>query len=140
MSESFEYTNEYRLSLIRLLLQLSASDQNISSEEQSFIARVASNFNIQSEEFDQIVTSPLDKKLELPQKEEERMSILYYLLFLMKADQEISEQEILIIRKIAFRLGFQIAMVDEMIQVMQKYKKHKIAPEKLLNTIKKYMN
>jgi RAB protein geranylgeranyltransferase component A len=68
------------------------------------------------------------------------MTILYYLLFMMRVDGVIDQQEEQLVHEAGFRLGFNEKMVDDLIHVMKTYLNKEIPPEVMLQQIKKYLN
>ena len=76
----------------------------------------------------------------LPTSEVDRMTVLYDLLFLMKIDGDVADEEVKLVRELGMRLGFRIGMVNEFIQTISQYVGREVPDEALLNIIRKYMN
>ncbi len=129
-----------RQSIIALLYRLSGADKQVGDEELSYILKVGEVIGVDKEEIGAIILNWDSFELDPPKNEQDRMTILYYLLFLMKTDHNISEEEINLVREFAFRLGFRSAMTDEMINIVQDHVDKNLTPEQLLSTIRKYNN
>lgn len=129
-----------RQSIIALLYRLSGADKQVGEDELSYIVKVGEAIGVGKEEIGAIILNRDSFELDPPKNEQDRMTILYYLLFLMKADHNISEGEINLVREFAFKLGFRSAMTDEMINIVQDHVDKNLTPEQLLSTIRKYNN
>lgn len=81
-----------------------------------------------------------DESIELPKTEQERMNVVYYLLFMLNSDRHIDDREIRFIKKVGFMLGFRSRLIEDMLECITDEPDVKIAPEKLINKIRKYMN
>jgi len=78
--------------------------------------------------------------MQIPETEMQRMSILYYLLFLIKIDSDVSDTEIKMVKEFGFKLGFRARLVDELTTLMKEYEGGKVPQEAMLEKIKKYQN
>lgn len=123
-----------------MLLMLAEADDHDHELELIFISKVASRLGVSDEEVAHIDKNPQTVTFIIPQKEHERMEILYDLLFLMKFDQHVDEEEIDLIHRLAFRMGFRPTMTQEMIEVMKQHIGQLVPQQSLLNIIRKYMN
>ena len=88
----------------------------------------------------EVLENPSNYRLESPPDEQERMTILYYLLFMMCVDGKIEPQEEKLIHEAGFRLGFNELLTADLIKVMKKYLTKDIPPEAMLEQIRKYLN
>jgi len=129
-------TKQQQNDIIRLLLRLAKSDGNVEAEEKQFIFQAADALNINLDDID----TDENKPIVFPKTEQERMTVLYYLLFMMNADGKITQQEIEFVKRIGFRLGFRSRLVEDMMSTISQYPGQRIPPEALLNNIKKYLN
>lgn len=130
--------NEY--GIIGLLIKLSAADTKFDNKEIAFIKEVSERIGISDDEFNDILNAPEDFILEVPKTEQERMSILYYLLFLMKIDSKAAKTESQMVRQLGVALGFRDSMVDEMVNVIVAHENKYVPPYALLKKIIKYSN
>ena len=137
---SLENDQQLRQSIVALLYKMSAVDKEVSAEELSYIVKVGSHIGVDREEVGAIILNHDTFDIQPPKNEKDRMTILYYLLFLMKADSKIDDQEVNLIREFAFKLGFRSNMTDELINTVIDNLSTNISPEILLETIRKYNN
>lgn len=126
--------------LIHILITLSKVDNFFDEFEFTYILKLATQLGIHDEKIKDLIQKPLPDHLVFPKSERERMEVLYYLLFLMKVDQVISEEEKEMIQHYGFKLGFNRPMIDEFISIMERNKFKKVSTEEMLSVIKKYLN
>ncbi len=126
--------------LLHILYNLCVSDGDISREEVSFISGIAKEIGAGHLSLDEIKNLKLGLSPEYPKEERDRMTILYYLLFLMKADKHIAEEEKKTIQHFGFKLGFSELLVDEMIEIIENNKNSKVPPDELLQIIIRHNN
>lgn len=136
----FEQPERVRNELIALLFKMVRSDHTIDQKEWAYILQVADSLGLNEGEVHEILSNKDTYVLHPPKSERERMTILYYLLFLMKIDGKIDQREKDLIREYGFKLGFRTAMTDEMILLIQDHAQKKFDPEMLLDKIRKYSN
>lgn len=137
---SLHENTDLKRSTLALLVQMSNSDDQFSAIEQQYIIYVAKELGVPISEVEAIQTQPEAYDLKPPQGEQERMMILYYLLFTMRIDGKIEEGEEHLLYKAALRLGFNHQMISDLITVVKKHPKGNLPPNSLLREIKKYMN
>ncbi len=124
--------------IIKLLIQIAASDQEITASETDFILRVTQSFGMTEADMDRI---QLDRSaIAWPKSEQDRMNILYYVLFMLRADHQILPEEIVAIKRIGFKLGFRSRLVEDMLDKLSANPDNIEFGDDLLNTIKKYLN
>jgi uncharacterized tellurite resistance protein B-like protein len=135
-------TNRENLSreIIALLLKLSRKDGKFDEKEFAFILQVCTAMGVAPEEMREIQMDLDQYHFSAPKNEEERMTVLYYLLFCMKSDHHVSEEEIKLVQKMGFKLGFREQLTDDLIRTVQDHSDRKLPPEKLLKNLQKYMN
>ncbi len=126
--------------LLSILVKLSKIDDYFDEFELSYLLKAGSHLGIEDSQVEYLVKNPLDVPFVPPQKEQDRMEIIYYMLFLMKIDNIISDQEVDMVHHYGFKLGFSKHMIDDFVQIMKKHK-HKTVPTSLmLDVIRKYQN
>ncbi len=123
-----------------LLLALTNADAKSTINEQKFILDIATQLGISADELNQLQSSFKHFKIEIPESEQERMTILYQLLFLMRIDAEIADPEKEIIHQIALKFGVHPDLTNDLINVMIEHLQKNIPIDALLLQIKKYMN
>lgn len=125
---------------ILTLLMLAEADDHDHENEVRFINNVAGRIGLSESDVIEIDQHPERLTFSLPESEVDRMTVLYDLMFLMKIDGSVVEEEKELIRELGLRLGFRIDMVEEFILTMAKYIGVAVPPTELLDIIKKYMN
>lgn len=125
---------------ILTLLMLAEADNRDHVNEIRFIINVAGRIGLSELDVQEIDKHPERLTFSLPESEEDRMTVLYDLLFLMKIDGNVAEEEKELVRELGVRLGFRISMVEEFIQTIAKYVGQQVPKNALLDIIRKYMN
>ena len=125
---------------ILTLLMLAEADGRDHENERRFINNVAKRLGMTEVDVEEIDKHPERLTFSLPNSEMDRMTVLYDLLFLMKIDGEVAEEEVELVRELGTRLGFRIGMVNEFIQTITEYVGREVPDNALLDIIRKYMN
>ena len=140
MLDDYQQLNERNKAVLAILITMSQVDQQVDQIEKQFILDVSRQLGLSLDEVETIREQPETFILRPPKSEQDRMTILYYLLFTMRVDGQIKPKEEELCHKVGFRLGFNNLMIDDLIQVMKDHPKGEVPPEKMLNEIKKYLN
>jgi len=135
-----EYDLAQRKSIIALLFKLAKSDDSVSNIEKLYLRDIANSIGIDSLSIDEIIQNPEAYPLKVPLNERERMTILYYLLFMMRVDGRIEKGEEKLIYTASVRLGFNEKLTEDLIGVMKTYLNKEIPPDLMLTLVKKYLN
>ncbi len=88
----------------------------------------------------EIAQSTVEYKLNPPTDEQSRMTILYYLLFLLDLDGDVTEEEEKLVQEFGFRLGFHTTLTRDLIGLIKRYAYTGVPPHKMLEKIKSYLN
>lgn len=137
----FDHINsEINRSIIALMINMSLVDGFSVPIEEAYIRDIAHQFGIANAELQVIVENPDRYAFEAPTLEKDRMTILYYLLFTMRADGDIEEREVNYLHDMGLKLGIQPALIGDMIDVMRTYAQKEIPPTVMIEQIKKYLN
>ena len=123
-----------------MLLMMAEADDNDHLLEMIFISQVAARLGLDPEDVEEIDQNPQDITFVISKSESERMEILYDLLFLMKFDREVDDDEVELIHRLAFRMGFRPTMTQEMVEVMRQHIGQLVPQDALLDIVRKYMN
>jgi len=126
--------------LISLLIRLSKSDKQVHTHEASFVRDVGARMGLEISDIIEIENEPNAYPLEPPKSEQERVSILYHLLFMMKMDGEVSVQEEKLTHQIGLKLGFRPEMVQAMIQLIKDNIETDVPPDQMISILKRYLN
>ena len=127
-------------SIIALLVKLHKADELSDSSNMSYIRQVAQYLGLNLSETEEVIKNVDDYTLVPPNSEEERMQILYFLLFQMKSDAIATHEEIKLIKEFGFRLGFHENLTTDMIQLILENLYKKVPPLAMVEIIKKYQN
>ena len=125
---------------IFLLLMLAEADDKEHPNELRFINNVAGRLGMSVSEVHDIDTNPTDLTLELPTTPVDRMTLMYDMLWLMKIDGSVVQDEKDLVMEIGLRLGFRQSMIKELIEVISQYIGQPVPPNALLDIIRKYSN
>ena len=131
--------NKKKTHLLMLLMMAEADDDD-HLLEMIFISQVAARLGLDPEDVEEIDQNPQDITFVISKSESERMEILYDLLFLMKFDREVDDDEVELIHRLAFRMGFRPTMTQEMVEVMRQHIGQLVPQDALLDIVRKYMN
>jgi len=126
--------------LLKLLVYMSQTDSMLNESEFSYLIYVCNKLNINPEvlrKFDGMIE--IEKDI-LPSTEQDRVNILYHLLFMMNADDNISTEEEKAIYHLSFRLGFNEETTGEFISLMKQYKLNELPSGSMLKIINKFQN
>jgi uncharacterized tellurite resistance protein B-like protein len=140
MFSDYDDEMERRKSVLAYLIRMIAADGKVERVERKFVLSVGRELEISPEELDAIEAHPENYEINPPPEEQERMTILYYLLFTMAVDGEIHQDEETLCYKLGLKLGFREGMTRDMINVMKRFLNKKLPKDALLKEIKKYMN
>ncbi len=131
--------HEHKLFAIYLLKRLAYSDTTFQMTEQAYIDQAAAHLGIDRTILNETTLDSYEVR-SMPSHEHDRMTILYYLLFLAEADGVILGDEKSEIRKIGFELGFRDEQIVKMIEVVESNKNQRFDPEQLLKIIRTVLN
>jgi len=126
--------------LIKMLVLLSRSDKDFDENEFAYLLNVAERLGLSQARFERLVRQASEFEINSPPSEHDRMRMLYYLLFLMKIDKRVTEEETGIIHHYGFKLGFSRAMINDFIDLISQYQEHRVPEEEMIDIIRKYSN
>ena len=126
--------------VLSALIQLSKADNYFDEFEFTYLLKVGKHLGIEDNRVEHLIKNADNLPLTIPQSEQDRMTILYYMLFLMKVDTIIHEDEKEVIHHYGFKLGFSAQLIDDFIKLMEKNKFRKVSTSDMLDVIKKYQN
>lgn len=140
MSGNYEEELQKKKAVVSLLIQMSLVDGQVDDIELQFIHGVSKELGLTEEDIRAIAANPEKFEMQPPPPEQERMTILYYVLFTMSVDGKIHEAEERMCYKVGLRLGFNEYLTRDLINVMKKFLNKEVPQNALLNEIKKHMN
>jgi len=127
-------------SILTALIKIATADKNLHILEESYLKQAAIKLEVSEAEIIEIRQNMDDIPFVPPADEQDRMTIFYYLLFLIKADNLITVNEVQLVKEYGFKLGFDEYMTDDLVQVIINHVDKKLPPEVMLETVKKYLN
>lgn len=131
---------ETKKAIIALLFKLMAVDHEEDMKELAFILHIGDRLGLTDDDLKE-VSFDVDKyKLQVPSNEKDRITILYYCLFLIKADGEVRPEEEEFIGLFGMRLGFRPEMISDLVKVLKQHLNESVPPEELFGKIKTYFN
>ncbi len=140
MKNEFSLSKERKLEVVAMLIDMAGVDNKIESTESQYIAGVASQMGLNMEDISDVVKDPKAYEFKSPPNEHERMTILYYLLFLARADGVITKSEENLCYKAGLKLGFNHNLISDLIAVMKTYLHEDVPPGAMLEKVRKYLN
>lgn len=127
-------------SIIALLFRAARVDGELADQEIRFIFDVGKRLGLPSGTIEQLQYQAEKYTLTIPKNEEERMVILYQLLFMLKIDNVIRDEEQKLYHAVALRLGIRPALSAALLAVASRHLTTPIPISEMLPLIKQYMN
>ena len=137
---TFEEELAMKSYIVSLLVKQATADGDIAPEETSYLLYASNKLGLEKSEIKEIVKTPDSFNISPPPDEDKRLTILYYLLFMMRADKTVDPEEEKLCYHIGFQIGFRQDMIDDLIGVMKQYLEENIPPLAMLDKIKPYLN
>jgi len=139
--ETFTETSiEMKKATIALLFKLMGIDDDENPNELAFILHIGDRIGLTDDDLKEVSLNIDGYQLEVPTEEKDRITILYYLLFLMKADGEIRPEEESFVYRTSMRLGFRPEMTADLIGVLKKHLYASVPPQELFGKIQTYFS
>lgn len=130
----------YRAAVISMLLRMMEADGHTDRTEYLYILKVAYEMGMTQGDIAALTPEDLNRKGKMPESERDRMTILYYLLFMMDMDGIITPEEESLIREFGYILGFRIDLVADLIRVIKNHHTGGSPTDEMLDTIRTYLN
>ncbi len=119
---------------------MSLSDGELSGAEYAFIVQLGKQHGLAAEAVDEELALKREEVSAYPKSEQDRMTILYYLTFLMQSDGTVSEEEEATIYHYGLKLGFREGLIRDFLGVVTKYGDTRIPPGAMIDRIRAYLN
>lgn len=126
--------------LLKILVHFSKVDDSLNDYEFSYLFHVCKSLDLDLELIREYSNESTAVNEILPHSEQDRMNLLYHLLFIMNADSQVSDEEEKAIYHLAFKLGFHEEITRDFIQLMKNYPIADLPEESMINIIRKYRN
>lgn len=126
--------------LLKLLIHISKADSKIHEGEFAYLVYICKNLNLDPQLIREY--AGIDENINeiLPQSEQDRMNVLYHLLFTMNSDNNVDITEEVKVYQLAFKLGFSEDMTRDFIQLMKQHKIEEMPMNSMLDIIRKHNN
>ena len=125
--------------ILSLMISMSEADGVIHDNEMMYILQLGFSMGLTEEKIREIAGSE-KSSLFVPQSEADRMTIFYYLVFLIKVDGEITKDEKNMMHHFGLKLGFNHLMIENIIRVVEASLGKRLHPNAILREIKKHLN
>jgi len=122
------------------LYKIAKSDGIIKTNEYQFLIDIAIKIGLQENDALDIINGNINFDIQEPISINDRMQHLFQMLFLMKIDGEIADEEISTIKNIVLYLGLNIAMTNDLITLMIKHKNSLVPESEMIQLVKLHMN
>lgn len=126
--------------IIALLFRAARADGEFADQEIRFIFDVGKRLGVPSGTIERLQYQAENYALTIPKNEEERMVILYHLLFMLKIDNVIPDEEQKLYHEVALRLGIRPALSTALLAVAKHHLTTPIPVGEIIPLIKQYMN
>lgn len=125
--------------ILLIMISMSKVDGVIHDNEMLYILQLGLSMGMTEADIRDISVRQ-NPALFVPASEADRMTIFYYLVFLIKIDGEISQEEKDMMYHFGLKLGFNHLMVSNIIRVVQANMGQKLPPDAILKEVRKYLN
>jgi len=132
--------DQSKRAIIALLFRLMGSDNDENLKELGYIMHVGMQLGLTDKDLQEIKFNLDSYPFQPPTEEKDRVVILYYFLFFMKADGRIEPEEEKLVSHFGMKLGFRPDMTTDLINVLKNHIDEVVPPEILLGKIKAYLN
>jgi uncharacterized tellurite resistance protein B-like protein len=126
-------------SILSILVKMAKADGVITAKEYRYLSILSERFGLEDKTLSALITTPIDDPL-IPSNEQNRMTIMFYLLLLLKSDHNFPSSEERMIYHYGFKLGFRESLVRDFITVIKQYRAKALPPNQLIEVVKKYLN
>ena len=126
--------------LLPILAECARADGHLDARELSFLRQLARQHGLSDAETEDALSRKPDAPLRAPIAEPDRMTVLYYLLFLTRADDEVSAEEEAVLHRYGLLLGIRPALVADFVGLAREYRDKNIPPAEMLGRIRAYLN
>ncbi len=134
-------TSESEKDYLKQLFSIASADGHLDPTELDYIVSIGKQLNFSEEEINalQHSTDITRRELRLPNHEEGRFFMLFSLINLILADDEVHPQEMRITESIVMRLGYAPDTVHAIINTVQYNRANGISSEDTYQHLKRYL-
>jgi len=137
MLHLFDHSDKKKIkSHLKNIIHVANIDGKIDEAEKDLIFNLGKKFGITKEEIEALIKNDSDMAESLPYDLEERFEVLYDIMNMIKANEEIEKSELKIFRSMVLALNFDYKKIDEITNFfMIRVNKH-ANPEELFKEFK----
>ncbi len=125
--------------LLSVLVHLSTVDGHVSTQEMRYLEALAERMGVAIGDLELMISGQAQSII-VPEDEVERMTIFYYMIFLVKSDGILHREEKDILVHYGIKLGFNPLLIYDVIQVLESYIDKKMPPNAIIDQVRKYLN
>ncbi len=125
--------------IVSIATRMSKVDGKIHENEFVYLLKLGLSLGLSDEKVRDIIHSN-EKFIFVPKSENDRVTILYYLIFLIKIDGVVDDEEVNLMHHFGLKLGFSPLLISNVIDVIKSQTGKEIAPGSILIEVKKYLN
>ncbi len=119
------------------LVRMALADGIISEGEEKLLKRLAKRFHILEDKYKDIIENPSEYPVDAPLSYDKRIERLYDLSKMVLADDQVSEEELVALRRVCIGLGFPINNIDKIADEAIRLIKEDIDVEDFAKVIKR---
>lgn len=134
-------TNDQEKKYIRQLFSIASADGNLDDTEMEYIVSIGKRLDFTEEEIQELKDDLVirQSKPTLPNNKEGKFFMLFSLINLILADDEVHPQEIKITENMVMKLGYDPDTVDTILETIRYNKSNGITPEETYQYLKKHL-
>ena len=133
-------TNQREKNYLQHLFSIAAADGRLDDVEMEYIISIGKRLDFSEKEIRALEREVQQKKsLPLPVRQDGRFFMLFSLINLILADDEIHPEELRITESIVMRLGYDPSTVDTILETILHNKNNGISPEATYEHLQKYL-
>ncbi len=140
MLNSTDTPVQSKKAIIAFLYKLMAADNEENPSELAYIMHIGDRLGLEDEDLKDISFNMDSYTFKAPSEQREKVTILYYFLFLMKADGIIRPEEEEFVSHFGMKLGFKQDMISDLIEVLKQYVDTAVPPEELYAKVQAHLN
>ena len=134
-------TNEREKNYLKQLFSIASADGHLDDTEMQYIVSMGKRLNFSEQEIQELKEDLDGKQVNptLPNNKEGKFFMLFSLINLILADDEVHPQEIKITESIVMKLGYDPDTVDTILETIRYNKSSGISPEDTYQHLKKHL-
>lgn len=125
--------------ILSILLTMSKADGELHDNELMYIIQLGLSLGLDESSIRGIAHND-HRHIFIPTSEIDRMTILYYLVLLIKVDGKVTMEEKELLHHFGLKLGFNHLMVENIIRVVNANLNRRLPQDALIKEVRKYLN